>query len=156
MKEKQTATRTVTHVGAHTLVKNNGVWRHRLFLGTPTLGNVRMEWTLARLSLIIPINWSNGGLTVGHLPESIQPIGYGVADAQNVIVEHFLKEPFDWLLLLEDDVVPPADAFVKLDVYMTQGEVPIVSGLYFSKGTPSWPLTFRGRGNGCYLNYDLG
>ncbi len=32
----------------------------------------------------------------------------------------------------------------------------VVSGLYFSKGVPSWPLIFRGRGNGAFLNFRIG
>jgi hypothetical protein len=59
-------------------------------------------------------------------------------------------------LLWEDDVLPPFDALMKMNQHMIDQTAPIVSGLYFSKGEPSWPLVFRGRGNGAYLNFKLG
>jgi len=156
MKEKQNATRTVTQIGADRVVKNNGLWQHRLLIGIPTLGVVRIEFDLARRALVVPINWSNGEMIAAHLPESIIAQGYTVADAQNVIVERFIRDKFSWLLLYEDDILPPADAFLKLDQHMRNEEIPIISGLYFSKGEPSWPLVFRGRGNGCYTDFNVG
>ncbi len=67
-----------------------------------------------------------------------------------------MKNNFEWLLLWEDDVLPPFDAMICLDRYTHSKEFPVVSGLYFSKGVPSWPLIFRGRGNGAYLNFKIG
>lgn len=148
--------RTVLRVGDTQVIKNDGMLRRRLLVGIPTLGVVRIEWDLARRSLVVPINWSSGELISSHLPESVVAQGYTTADAQNVILERFILDDFEWLILYEDDVLPPSDTFIKLEQYMTKGDVPIVSGLYYSKGNPSWPLVFRGRGNGCFTKFKRG
>jgi hypothetical protein len=61
-----------------------------------------------------------------------------------------------WLVTHEDDVILPVDAFVKLDRYITKGDIPVVSGLYFAKALPSQPLIFRGRGTGTYEDFKMG
>jgi hypothetical protein len=121
----------------------------RVLIGTPSLGTVRMEWHNAMSGLVIPCNWSNS---------MASPIGFLVADAQNLIVKQVLDNRFDWLLLLEDDVMPPPDLFLRFERYMDSKEVPIVSGLYHVKG-PSQrrePMIYRGRGNGTYRNWTDG
>ena len=152
---KSLSSRTVVHEGTTQTIKNNGVLRKRILVGIPTLGTIRIEWDIARRSLAIPINWSSGEMISSHMPDSIIAQGYTTPDAQNVIVEQFIKQGFEWLLLYEDDVLPPGDAFIRLEQYMISMEAPIISGLYFSKGNPSWPLTFRGRGNGAFTGYAL-
>jgi hypothetical protein len=79
-----------------------------------------------------------------------------VADAQNLIVRECLARDFEWLLLLEDDVIPPADLFVRLNHYMREAKTPVVSGLYYTKSNPSEPLIYRGRGNGAFLDFKMG
>ncbi len=39
---------------------------------------------------------------------------------------------------------------------MTDGDVPVVSALYYTKSRPAEPLTFRGRGNGVYVDWKEG
>ena len=39
---------------------------------------------------------------------------------------------------------------------MLAGDVPVVSGLYFTRGYPSEPLVYRGRGNGYYGDWRIG
>jgi hypothetical protein len=39
---------------------------------------------------------------------------------------------------------------------MTAGEVPIISGLYFTKSEPPEPILYRGRGNGSFRDFKLG
>jgi hypothetical protein len=46
---------------------------------------------------------------------AMSPIGYTVADAQNVIIDLAVKNDFEWLLLIEDDTMPPPDAFLRLE-----------------------------------------
>ena len=84
------------------------------------------------------------------------PIRYGVADAQNLIVKAAIEGDFEWLLLIEDDTMPPPDAFSRFNDYMRDGEVPVVSGLYFTKSEPSEPLVYRGRGVSYYGDWHLG
>ena len=95
-------------------------------------------------------------MVAAHGPESIVAEGYTTPDAQNVIVAQCVANDFQWLLLYEDDTLPPANALILLEEYMAEMEFPIVSGLYFSKSHPTWPLVFRGRGNGAYMDFTLG
>lgn len=118
----------------------------RLAIGTPTLGSVRMEWHQARIGQVIPVNWSM--VTIMETMGGYVPLGFLVADAQNLIVKHVVTGNFEWLLLYEDDVLPPLDAFVRLNHYMLDAEAPVVSGLYYTKSRPPEPLVFKGRGNG--------
>jgi hypothetical protein len=41
-----------------TMNKNTEKWQNRVLIGTPTTGNVRMEWVHARYAQIIPTAWS--------------------------------------------------------------------------------------------------
>jgi hypothetical protein len=124
-----------------------GAYTHRILLGIPSMGTVRIEWHNAVNGLVIPVNWSNSMQT---------PIGFMVADAQNVIVKHALDNHFEWLFLLEDDVMPPPDLLVQIERYMVKADVPIVSGLYPLKSTVPMPFIFRGRGNGTFSKFKTG
>ena len=128
--------------------------RNRLMIGTATLGIVRMEWAAARFGQVIPCNWTAAHSSIGF-SQSI-PMGYLVADAQNILVQATLQGDFQWLLLHEDDVVLPPDAFVTLNSYMKKEDIPVVSGLYYLKSSPPEPLMYRGRGNSCYDKWKLG
>lgn len=132
----------------------NGNPRHKLLIGTPTLGIVRMEWAHSRYGQTIPCNWSAGAATVGV--GSLIPMHYLVADGQNLIVQEVIKKDYEWLLFWEDDVIAPTDAFMKINQYIKKGDVPIVSGLYFTKGSYSEPILYRGRGNSCFHKFIVG
>jgi hypothetical protein len=147
--------REVVKFGATTIVKNKGPRQRRLMIGVPTLGVVRIEWDVHRRGTVIPINWSVGEVTANHMQDTIG-MGYHTADAQNVCMERAYLDKYEWLLLYEDDVLPPFDSFLKLSVHMEKMETPIISGLYYSKSEPCWPLVFRGRGNGAYRNFKTG
>lgn len=129
---------------------------HPLLIGTPTRGPIQMGWSLAMRSLAIPANWSAGYFS-SFIPDTCVPFRYTVAHAQNIIVKHFLeaRENYEFLLLLEDDTIPPPDLFILLDEYLRNGP-PIVSGLYFQKSFPIEPLIYRGRGNGAFRDFKLG
>ena len=123
----------------------------RLCIGTPSRGTIRMEWHQARIGQIIPVNWSM--VTIMESLGGYVPVGYLVADAQNLIVAKVMAGDFEWLLLYEDDMLPPPDAFIKLNQYMMDGDYPVVSGLYYGKSRPLEPLVFRGRGNGSFKKF---
>lgn len=148
--------RAVLKLGSDRITKNLGKLNRRILLGIPTLGVIRIEWDVHRRGQIIPINFQVGEITAPHMPESIIAEGYHTADAQNVIAERAVLDGYEWLLLWEDDVLPPFDMLMKFNQHMIDQTAPIVSGLYFSKGEPTWPLVFRGRGNGSYLNFNIG
>jgi hypothetical protein len=134
--------------------------RNKILIGTPTLGIVRFEWSANRWGQIIPCNWQTGHLPIGmpgvyHVKAS-GVLGCLVADAQNVIVQEVIEKDYEWLFLHEDDVLIPPDLFLKLNDYMREGEIPVISGLYYTKSEPSEPVVYRGRGNSYYGNWKRG
>ena len=128
--------------------------RLRTYIATPTLGIIRAEWAQARWGAVIPCNWAAAGSMYGYMHTF--PMGYLVADAQNVAVADALNHGAEWMLLIEDDVLIPPDLFLKLNQYMRKGDVPVVSGLYYVKGNFPEPMVYRGRGNSSYLDWKLG
>lgn len=134
-----------------TITVNKKKWKQRIVISTPTEGWIRFEWAYARFSQIIPINWQATGFDI-----NLGVSGYNVADAYNVIVKKAIELDAEWLLIIEDDVLIPADFVDRMNDYILDGSIPIVSGLYYAKTEPAEPLLFRGRGNGCYQNWKLG
>lgn len=128
-------------------------WVSRLLMATPTRGTVRIEWHSAVRGMVVPPNHSMVSM-VQHI-NAFFPTRFSVADAQNLAVREALQRDFEWLLLLEDDVLPPADMLIRLDKYVKEGP-PVVSGLYYTKGEPSEPLVYRGRGTGPFLDWKMG
>jgi hypothetical protein len=127
--------------------KNGDTRQHRIMIGTPTLGQVRIEWHNAMQSVVIPTNWASMMQT---------PIGWLVDDAQNIICHEAMKNDMDWVLFIEDDVVVPIDLFQRFRTYANEGKWPIVAGLYHLKSDPPEPMVYRGRGNGPYLRWKQG
>jgi hypothetical protein len=139
-----------------TVIKSgkDGNPRNRLLIITATLGVVRMEWAMARYGQPMPCNWSASAASLG-LGFTV-PMHYLIADAQNLGAEDCLRKGFDWMLLWEDDVVAPPDALLQLNKYILSEEIPVVSGLYFLKGTYSEPILYKGLGNGPFLDFQIG
>jgi len=136
------------------ILENKGPWTNRLLIGTPSTGTVRMEWVMARYGQIIPTNWSATDMI--QWISTFAPLRYLVADAQNLIVRAAIEKEMEWLLLVESDNLLPPDAFVRLNKYMRDGKVPVVSGLYFTKSNPPEPLVYRGRGKSFYQDWKMG
>jgi hypothetical protein len=128
--------------------------RNRILIATPTLGHIRMEWAASRWGQVVPCNWSAGFTNI--MQHQTFPIGYRVAEAQNIAVESALQQNYEWLFLHEDDVILPPDCYSKLNVYMKEAKYPVVSGLYFLKANPSEPILYRGLGNSCFDKFKIG
>jgi hypothetical protein len=141
-------------VPAGGVFQNHGKWRQRFIVGTPTTGLVRMEWVQARYSQLIPTNWSSAEI-MEWLP-LYAPMQYLVSDAQNIIVKKAIEQDAEWLFFLEQDNVLPPNMFWRLNDYMREGKVPVVSGLYFTKSIPPEPMVYRGVGNSYYDKWKLG
>jgi len=152
--KKQDAQPLVDVIGDTTLMHSGGEPRNRILIGTPTLGIIRMEWSATRRGQVIPCNWEAGSLEIG-IPSAV-PMKYLVADAQNLIVQHGIQQGHEWLLLWEDDVMPPIDLFMKLNEYIRTCEVPVVSGLYYTKSEPSEPLVYKEFGKSFFGDWKLG
>ena len=137
-------------------------YMNRILIGTATTGLVRVEWMGARYGAVIPVNWSQVNMTA-PIP-TYMPLRYLVADAQNLIVKEALYPrgrrdkggAFQWLILLEHDVVIPEDAWFILNEWIMEPKAPIVSGLYYTRSEPTVPLIFRGRGNSYYTDWKQG
>lgn len=140
-----------------TIVEDSGnsSYVNRILIATPVTGLVRIEWVAGRYGQMIPVNWSQVNLN-DSMQGGYYPLRYQVADAQNMIVQRAIERDFEWLLLWEHDVIAPVDAMIKLNKYITSEEVPVVSGLYYTRSRPSDPLVFRGRGTGTYLKWKMG
>lgn len=127
-----------------------------LLVGTATTGQVRVEWVQARYGQVVPTNWSWVQFWQSMAPGQFMALGYQVATAQNIICAKAVQGDYEWLLLYEHDMLPEPDALLRLSEYMKRGDVPIVSGLYFTRSIPSEPLIYRGRGTLAYEDFDLG
>ena len=137
----------------HWLPKSPG-WSKRLLIGTPTRGEVRMEWVRGRYGQTIPCNFS---LVDSHqFLNSYAPLGFQITDAENLTAKIMVEGNYEWFLSWEDDNVPQADALIKLNEYMIRGDIPIISGLYFTKSIPPEPIMYRGNGRGYYADWKLG
>ena len=126
----------------------------RLLTVTPTLGVIRLEWAMGKFGQAVPCNWSQANVTLG--PGYFIPMHYLVDDAQNLGVKTCVEQNYDWMLLWEDDVIPPIDALLQLNDYMKKGDIPVVSGLYFTKGTFSEPILYRGIGTSSFTDFKIG
>lgn len=131
----------------------NKKYTQRVLVATPTLGLVRMEWVGARYNQVIPTNWSKTDMM--QYLNSYIPLRYTVADAQNLSVQACLDGGFEWLMFIEDDTMPPVDGFQRFTEYMDKADIPVVSGLYFTRSVPPEPMVYRGRGNHYFRDWKL-
>lgn len=131
----------------------NNKYKQRLLVATPTRGLVRMEWVSARYNQTIPTNWSKTDML--QYMNGYIPLRYTVHDAQNLAVKACIEGGFEWLMLVEDDTMPPSDGFVRFTEYMDKGDVPVVSGLYFTRSVPPEPMVYRGRGSHYFRDWKL-
>lgn len=130
-------------------VKNN-----RLLISTPTLGVFRSEWVNARFSQTIPTNFSV--VDVQNFMNPYMPVGFQLTDAENLSAKAMVEGDFEWFLSIEDDNIIPQGALIKINEYMIKADIPVVSGLYFTKSVPPEPILYRGTGKGHYANWKLG
>jgi hypothetical protein len=137
------------------IIKADQSFSKRVMIGMPTTGLVRIEWVMSRYAQVIPCNWSQVE-TIQWLNSQITPLGFLVADARNIIVERFITQGFEWLMFIDHDVVIPPFTFVAFNERIIKGDVPVFSGLYFTKSIPAEPLVYRGRGNGYYAKWKMG
>jgi len=136
------------------IIENKGRWKHRVIVGTPVTGLVRIEWAERRWGQINPTNWSLESYK--EAMSTTMPLRFQVADAQNLIVKRALEGDFEWLFLVEQDNVLPMDAFLRINQYMIKKTVPVVSGLYFTKSVPPEPIAYREWGGSYYTDWKLG
>lgn len=114
-----------------------------IVVGIPTFGMVSVYFMQARVAQQFPLVSSAVDKIVLNKP---------IAEARNEIVEFALEQGANYIYWLDDDVIPPPDAFLKL--YRHQKD--IINGVYWSKSNPPMPLLFRGHLEGPYWNWHVG
>lgn len=109
----------------------------------PSLGMVSMPWHSRMKNLAMPMN-------VAHMECYV--IGEEVGKARNEMVATCLNEGCNWIFFVDDDVLLPADALVKLFAHKRD----MVSGVYFLKHETPQPLILRGVCGGIYTDWSQG
>lgn len=112
-------------------------------IGIPTFGMVSAYFAQAKQSQQFPLVSSSIDKWVHNKP---------IADARNEIVQFALDQGANYIYWLDDDVIPPPDAFLKL----MRHNKDIINGVYWSKSNPPMPLLFRGHLDGSYYNWHVG
>lgn len=112
-------------------------------IGIPSFGMVSTYFMQARGAQQFPLVSSTLDKIVLNKP---------IADARNEIVEFALSQGANYIYWLDDDVVAPPDAFLK----MYKQNKDIINGVYWSKSNPPMPLLFRNHLEGPYYNWHVG
>lgn len=112
-------------------------------VGIPSFGMLSTYFLQARISQQFPLVSSAVDKVVLNKP---------IAEARNEIVQYALDQGANYIFWLDDDVIPPPDAFLKM--YMSGKD--IVNGVYWSKSNPPMPLLFRNHLEGPYLDWHFG
>lgn len=115
-------------------------WYVGCVVGIPTFGMWDSDFAMNVMMTSYPINFSPSYMVIRDKQ---------VAVARNLIVENALAMNAKYVLFRDDDVLLPpnsVDRLVNLDV-------DISGGIYFSKSKPPFPLIFRGKGNGSYIDW---
>lgn len=117
-------------------------------IGVPSRdNNMDKEFALRLLTLSMPPNMSSAW---------DMPSGFEVGDARNRIIARAKSKKTQYVFFIDDDVLFPGNAFATLYKTMISTNAAIVSGLYYTKGFPSWPLVFRGYSNASFRGWRKG
>lgn len=112
-------------------------------IGIPSFGSVSTYFYQAMKSQQYPLVSSAIDKIVLNKP---------IAEARNEIVQFALDQGANYIFWVDDDVIPPPDAFLKL--YNQQKD--IINGVYWSKSNPPMPLLFRNHLEGPYWDWHIG
>lgn len=103
-----------------------------------TLGMVPIEYHVASSRLQYPVN----GRAVSMIVKRFE-----VGKARDMCVDHLLRLPEktkpEFLFFFGDDMIPEWDGLIKLYDEMISGDWDVLTGLYYIKGEPPIPLTWR-------------
>lgn len=112
--------------------------RANILVAIPTLGMVPIEFVVGFGRLQFPVN----GVVENMIVKNME-----VGDARNYVVNEVLKRPIEfrpkYIFFLGDDMIPPWDGLLKLYEEMEVGNWDWLTGLYYWKGEPPTPLTWR-------------
>lgn len=117
-------------------------------VSVPTRGLVRAEWAVQLAQLAYPTNTTR---LVNLVP------GSTVAEARNACVDEALKHNARYVFFLDDDVLVPPDALLRMVGKLEQeSQWALVSGIVPTKTSPTEPCVYRGNGTGGYWRWKHG
>jgi hypothetical protein len=88
---------------------------------------------------VAPVAWAFGFRNL-QIPGSYTALsGMPFDHGRNTGCQKLLEIGWEWLFFLDDDVIPPADAIHRLLAH----KKPIVSGLYYRRASPIYPVMLR-------------
>lgn len=120
-----------------------------IVIGLPSLGRpVSLDWALAFKSLNPPINFN----CIFQIVQNQE-----VGAARQAIAEFAVEKDAKFLFFIGDDVVCPPHTLRNLIFRLEQdASIAAVGGVYCAKATPTFPLVFRGNGQGSYWDWKIG
>lgn len=129
----------------------------RVLMGIPTLKSSRrsIQWIEAMAGLSMPLGSSMGRCWIED--ETI-------AEARNAICKKALEVDVDYLFMLGDDVLPPANTLLSMldrigRTYPVDGgeaRASMISGVYWTKSYPPEPYLFDSLLKGTYKDWHAG
>lgn len=103
----------------------------------PTRGQINYRVVQAWQNLIAPMNQKRALMFA---------TGHEVGRAYDTMISNVLANPelrkWRYVLTLEDDNIPPADAHIRLIESIEWGKYDAVSGIYFTKGDYQMPMAY--------------
>lgn len=115
--------------------------------GDGTISNVTHDWANATAAL-------SGGLAITVMRMNVRNLRVDVAKER--LCEMAIQNGCQFILLIDDDVIPPHDGLMKmLRLWKSDSKYKILSGVYFSKSDPPMPLIFKGNLKGSYWDWTI-
>jgi GT2 family glycosyltransferase len=117
-------------------------------IGVPTRGTVRAEWAVQMMQLAFPVNTTR---MVNLVPDQ------SVEDARNFCVKDALERDARYLLFIDDDVLVPMNALLRMVQIMEQEpQWSLVSAIVPTKTEPAEPCVFKGDRPGAFWDWSHG
>jgi len=118
-------------------------------IGLPTWGKVSVNWATSYRHL--------GGPLGANTLELTPVVGKPIAEARNDIMKMAIDNNADFLFMLGDDVLAPADTIIKMLQRMWDDpSLTLLTGMYWTKHWPTQPYIWRGVQRGPYMDWKYG
>ena len=134
-----------------TIIKGGKIWKCRISADSFRKMKDIMAGTILGEFIEIPLLANEKHRWASNIKDS-NVYNIGVEEDHTYVVSAVLCHNCSW----EDDNIPPLDALIKINQYMLRGDVPVVSGLYFTRSVPPEPIMYRGMGTGYYADWKMG
>lgn len=118
-------------------------------IGLPTWGKVSVSWAQSYRHL--------GGPLGANTIELTPIVGKPIAQARNDIMQEAIHNKADFLFMLGDDVLAPADTIIRMLQRMWDDpSISLLTGMYWTKQWPTQPYIWRGVQRGPYMDWKYG